>query len=415
MRVGIVGGGIAGLTTAWLLGDRHECVLLEGRTRIGGNARSYPVRLNDHSVSLELGSQDISAGLFPRHRRLLSLLGYTDEHLRQIPASLSVVREADAAPFLVTPADGQSAHPRTTRLGSAWDGLNLFLARASEWEERDVDWCVPLAELVEPLPVPEPIKRDLLYARPASLFCCSIEMAKQLSARAAIGFYAGMAESAHWQQLTLGLEGLAWALAADTPRLRVKTGALVEEVRRDGERYELRDSAGESHLVDQLVIAVPAPAAIPLLKSLAGTGELRAVLGSFQYVDTTYALHLDPLYMPADSDQWATTNLTVRDGWCESCDWFGPIHGVDVFKSQITHRDELPRRLLARADFQHLYITPDAVRAQRKLAALQGQESLYFAGNHTNWVASQESAVVSAIEVVQRMSLDGERLPMLNQ
>ncbi|MEU5668459.1 NAD(P)-binding protein, partial [Streptomyces longwoodensis] len=31
MRVGIAGGGIAGLTLAWLLGESHEVLLLEER------------------------------------------------------------------------------------------------------------------------------------------------------------------------------------------------------------------------------------------------------------------------------------------------------------------------------------------------------------------------------------------------
>ncbi|MFI6520450.1 FAD-dependent oxidoreductase [Spirillospora sp. NPDC050679] len=413
MRVGIVGGGIAGLTAAWLLGEEHECLLLEARSRVGGNARSFPVRLGGESVAVELGSQDISADMFPRHRRLLSLLGYTDADLRRIPASLSMTPSGRTVPSLVTPAGEGAALPSATRLGPEWDATNLFLERAAQWHQDDVDWCAPLAELVEPLPVDEAIKRDVLYARPASLFCCDLDEAKELSARAAIAFYVGDSADPQWEQLAPGLESLAWALAADSPRLRVRTGAALRQVRRAGERYELTDSTGESHLVDQVVFAVPPPVALDLVKPLAGTAELGAVLSSFKYADTTYALHLDPVYMPADKRYWATSNLSVHDGWCESCDWYGPVHGVDVFKSQIAHRQVLPDKLLCRADFQHLRITPDAVRAQRRLAGLQGQGGLHFAGNHTNWVASQESAVTSAVEVVGRIAPDAPRLARL--
>ncbi|MFC9970984.1 FAD-dependent oxidoreductase [Spirillospora sp. NPDC127200] len=409
MRIGIVGGGIAGLTAAWLLGEEHESLLLEARTRIGGNARSFPVRLGGESVAVELGSQDISADMFPRHRRLLSLLGYTDADLRRIPASLSLTPSGRTAPSLVTPAGEGATLPSATRLGPEWDATNLFLERASQWHQDDVDWCAPLADLVEPLPVDEAIKRDVLYARPASLFCCDLDEAKELSARAAIAFYVGDSADPRWEQLAPGLESLAWALAADSPRLRVRTGAALRQVRRAGERYELADSAGESHLVDQVVFAVPPPVALDLVEPLAGTAELGAVLSSFEYAGTTYALHLDPVYMPADKRYWATSNLSVHDNWCESCDWYGPVHGVDVFKSQIAHREVLPDKLLCRADFQHLRITPGAVRAQRRLAGLQGQGGLHFAGNHTHWVASQESAVTSAIEVVGRIAPDAPR------
>ncbi|WP_018656861.1 FAD-dependent oxidoreductase [Actinomadura flavalba] len=413
MRVGIAGGGIAGLTVAWLLGEEHECVLLEARSRVGGSARSFPVRLGGETVAVELGSQDISAEMFPRHRRLLSLLGYTAADVRRIPASLSLTRDGERVPSLVTPAGEGADRPSATRLGPAWDAVNLFLDRAAEWHDRDVDWCVPLAELVEPLPVSDALKRDVLYARPASLFCCDLEEAKELSARAAIAFYVGESADPPWEQLAPGLESLAWALAADTPRLRVRTGAALERVRRTEGRYELTDSTGVSHLVDEVVFAVPPPVARDLVAPLAGTAALCEVLGSFAYVDTAYALHLDPAYMPADERHWATTNLSVHDGWCESCDWYGPVHGVDVFKSQIAHREVLPDQVLCRADFRHLMITPGAVRAQRRLAGLQGRGGLHFAGNHTNWVASQESAVTSAIDVAGRIAPDAPRMTRL--
>ncbi|MFC6882223.1 MULTISPECIES: FAD-dependent oxidoreductase [Actinomadura] len=413
MRIGIAGAGIAGLAVAWLLEDDHECVVLESRDRIGGHARSVPIWLNGKQVSIELGSQDISADVFPLHRRLLELLGYPGEQIRPIPASLSVRRSGAVEPFLVTPADGPTEHPRSTVLGPAWEALGCFLEHALDRYESGDDWDVPLADLVEPLPVPDDLKRDLLYARPASLFCCDIEQVKELSARVATHFYVAASGEARWQQLASGLESSAWALAAGSPRARIKTGAALREARRAGERFELADAAGERHTVDRLVLAVPPPAAGDLLAPLAGTGDLRAAMASFRPVRAAYALHLDPLYMPPDPAHWASSNLVTDGVSCETSDWLGPVHGVDVFKSQIVKRDRLPRRLLHRADFQHFLITPATVRARRRLESAQGAGGLYFAGNHTNGVTSQESALLSAVEVARRISPDSARLRSL--
>ncbi|MEV4252167.1 FAD-dependent oxidoreductase [Spirillospora sp. NPDC049652] len=414
MRVGIAGAGIAGLAVAWLLGEEAETVILESRDEIGGNARSVPVRLNGRQVSIELGAQDISAEGFPLHRRLLALLDYRDEDIRPIPASLSVRRFGTATPLLVTPADGRSRYPMRTVEGKAWEVLGLFLKRAVDWYERDVDWCVPFQELVDPLPVPEKLKTDLLYARPASLFCCGIEQVKEISARAAIHFYVAGGGEAQWQQLVPGLEGLAWALAAGAPRAKVKTGTALEEIRRHDDGFELLDAAGERHLVDRLVLAVPPPSALRLLAPLAGADELHSCLSRFRTTPAPYALHLDPLYMPDDRAHWATSNLVVDGDRCESCDWLEPVHGIPVFKSQIIQRDRLPERMLCRADFEHLLVTPDMIQARRRLEAAQGIGGLYFAGNHTNGVASQESALVSAMDVVRRITPRGPRLQSLH-
>ncbi|RJL23246.1 FAD-dependent oxidoreductase [Bailinhaonella thermotolerans] len=412
MRVGIVGGGIAGLTVAWLLGEAHEPVVFEARSRIGGNIRSIHVQLDGHEVSLELGTQDISPGLFPAHRRLLRELGFTARQFRPIPSSLSISR-ADRRAFLATAHETDGVWGRRPVLGPAARALDLFLEQASKWEEEDVDWTVPLAELVEPLPVPARLKRNVLYARTAALFCCSIDQARELSARGAAAFYVGGSGDPGWDQLAPGLEAAAWALAAATPRLTLRVGTEIRRVRREHGLYELTDSGGRTHLVDRVVLAVPAYAALAMLESLAGSGRVRDVLAAFPYVDTSYALHLDPVYMPRDRRHWSTSNLIVDGEWCESCEWYRPVHGPDVFKSLVAHRAEPPGVCLYRAGFRHLFLSPGAVRAQRRLTAFQGRGGLYFAGNHFDWVASQESAVTTALGVVRDLAPESPRLSLL--
>ncbi|MEV0618789.1 FAD-dependent oxidoreductase [Nonomuraea sp. NPDC050404] len=410
MRVGIVGAGLSGLTLAWLLASRCRTVVLESLDRIGGTMRSVHVRTGEGQTTLDLGAQDISPDLFPAHRRLLSLLGFTDGQFVDCPASLTVLKAGLKEPLLVSPHTPEPAWRRAERLGPAWHALNLYLQRAAEWDKEDVSWERPLADLVEPLPVSPQIKHDVLYARPAFLFCCGIERAMTLSARAAAAFYVSAAGEPSWQQLVTGLESVAWALAARTPAATIKTAAGVRQIRRSDGRYELLDTTGERHIVDELVLAVPPWEAAKLLHPLAGTREVRDVLAAFEPVDTTYALHLDPAYLPECREQWSTSTFEVHDGWSESTDWFGPGRGVEVFKSQLTHRDRLPQQMVLREDYRHLLITPAAVRAQRRLAALQGREGLHFAGQYTTWVSSQESAVRSAVEVARRLAPRSGRL-----
>ncbi|MFI0424183.1 FAD-dependent oxidoreductase [Spongiactinospora sp. 9N601] len=409
MRVGIVGAGLSGLTLAWLLEGVCETTVLEAGERAGGAMRSVHVSVADRDATVDLGAQDISGDLFPLHRALLRATGL-DRHVVGSPASLTVRRAGEAVPLLVSPHTPESRLPRRTVLGPAWDGIGLFLDRARAMDAADESWETPLADLVEPLPVSEAIKRDVLYARSAFLFCCGVEQARELSARAAIAFYANKDGEPGWQHLATGLESLAWALAAQSPSATIRTGAGVREVRRSGAGFEVLDTAGERRWFDELVLAVPPWAALPILGPLAGTGELRDTLRAFEYVNATYALHLDPAYLPPDRRHWSTSTFEVHDGWSESTDWFGPSHGVDVFKSQITHRRPPPGQVIAQARYRHLLITPAAVRARRHLARLSGHGGLHFAGHHTNWVSSQESAVRSAVEAARRIAPRSARL-----
>lgn len=414
MRVGIVGAGLSGLSLAWLLADSCDVLVLEAADRVGGAMRSVRVSVGEAEATLDLGAQDISPDLFPLHRRLLTLLGFTRDQFVDLPASLTVLKAGHDEPLLVSPHGPEpAAWPRQLRTGAGWQALELLLQRAAEWEKEDASWERPLSDLVEPLPVSPQIKHDLLYARSAFLFCCGIEQAMNLSARAALAFYVSAAGEPSWQQLSTGLESVAWALAAQSPAATIRTAAGVRHLRRTAEGYELLDASGGRHVVDEVVLAVPPWEAAKILEPLAGTAELRETLAAFEPVDTVYALHLDPAYLPGDRRHWSTSTYEVHDGWSESSDWFGPARGVDVFKSQLTHRDRLPRQVLAQAGFRHFVITPAVVRAQRRLAELQGQQNLSFAGQYTTWVSSQESAVRSAVEVARRLAPGRGRLSRL--
>jgi predicted NAD/FAD-binding protein len=51
--------------------------------------------------------------------------------------------------------------------------------------------------------------------------------------------------------------------------------------------------------------------------------------------------------------------------------------------------------------FLHPRITPDFIKTQRLLAGLQGTTGVWFAGSYTGEVDSQETALLSAMNVVE--------------
>lgn len=419
MRVGIVGAGIAGLTTAWLLDDEHEVILLEAQPRLGGNAVSTDVEADGRALTLDVGAQHVSPELFPHHHRLLELL---DVDGPSLPARQSFTLQVagEPQPTLVTPHARDCPWPRETRVeGAVAEAFGAFAAAAQELEASDASWEIPLAALVEPLPVAPALRESLLYAMAAAFVGCSLAEAPELSARGAtaplVRSPAGTApdEAPLWRNLDGSLTVLVDALARDLRRTTVETGVAVRRLQASGEGFLLVDASGGGRFVDQVVLALPPEAAAALLRPLAGTDALRADLAAFRYADVEIGIHRDPCFMPPERRHWSTYNVDVHDGWSDVCIWFGPTHGVDLFKSWIAHREIDDEQLLARAGFRHLGLTPAAVRARRRIADRQGCDGIHFAGHHLVDVENQESAVVSAIDVARRLAPGSARLARL--
>lgn len=74
MKIGIIGGGAAGLMAAWLLEQDHEVILFEERDRLGGHVDTVYLPIGDQVVSVEAGFEFFSEPLFPVFCHLLRTL-----------------------------------------------------------------------------------------------------------------------------------------------------------------------------------------------------------------------------------------------------------------------------------------------------------------------------------------------------
>src|SRR6516165_682170 len=100
MRIGIIGGGIAGLTAAWLLEEEHDIVLFEARNRLGGHAVTHTFMLNGESVSIELGFEFFNNRMFPHLLKLLALL---EVPIRSYPLTYTFYSSDNKSCFLLPP------------------------------------------------------------------------------------------------------------------------------------------------------------------------------------------------------------------------------------------------------------------------------------------------------------------------
>ncbi|MFY1683598.1 protoporphyrinogen/coproporphyrinogen oxidase [Micromonospora sp. WMMD730] len=414
MRIVVVGGGLAGLTTAWLLEHDHETILLEAQAELGGHVRSATTLHHGVECAVDLGAQDFSAALFPRHARLIQLMGLAAEVV-EVPTTVTIQVPDMPVPLLVTP-DGT----RSGILGAAGEALALLTRAAVDWDTEGVSWERSYADLVEPIPVSDGLKRTVLYAPVAALYGCSVDDARQVSGRAATAVLARSAApavggSVGWQNLVGGLARLVRAIAVDLLATTIRTGSEITRMESGDRRWTLSTAGGQVYQADQVVLAVPPPRCLRLIRQFPHADRLSSALAGFRYLPSTTGLHLDPAYLPARADQWSTSNLTVYREHADSTAWYGPITGARVFRSQLTHRPRLPERLVATADFEQLYPDAVAVRGRRVLADHQGRDGIWFAGHHLADIDSQETAVNSAIDIAARLAPASHRLRMLTE
>src|SRR3990167_1642341 len=75
MKIAIIGSGISGLTSAYLLNRRHEITLFEASDWIGGHTHTVDVTVDDQRYAVDTGFIVFNDWTYPNFIRLLGQIG----------------------------------------------------------------------------------------------------------------------------------------------------------------------------------------------------------------------------------------------------------------------------------------------------------------------------------------------------
>ena len=412
MRIAIVGSGIAGMTAAHLLQDRHEVHLFEADGRPGGHAHTVTVDLPGGPVAADTGFLVYNERTYPLFTRLLADLGVAT-HASDMSFSLTdlrcglewrgtslstvfaqrsnVVRPA----FLAMLADVVRFNrlARSMLAGSAPKaGQERWLTcwPRRRWSTGFLEWyLIPLGSAI-------------WSADPATF--------TQIPASTFVEFFSrhgllGPGDQPSWRTVTGGstryVESILQPLR-NRGGLHLRSG--VTKLRRQQRGVELLTSGGPT-MFDHVVVATHSDQALALLGD--PTSEERRVLGAFRYQPNRATLHTDTTLLPANRRAWASWNyVRPREiaGGATLTYYLNRLQGLQSDQPVLVtlNRDESidPRHVVARFDYSHPVIDQDAVNAQSGQRALSAG-AVSYCGAYWGF-GFHEDGVRSALAVCER-------------
>lgn len=424
--VAVVGAGIAGVSTAWLLDGAYAVDLYEARDRLGGNVQTIDVEVGGAVVPIDLGAQHFHPRVYPTYMRLLERYGLgaldaTDgTGAVEVPGSITMTDPRGEALF-VAPRIPDRVWPLREDWNTApVEAFRRYADAGRTFESSDPAWTVTVDEWLSTLDI-EPAQRDgLILPWIAALNSGSIEQTRGFSARAAIIFMSralgdGALEAASYFALERGMVEVMRQMLAETTTVATHLSRPVARIERSGERPVVVDERGEKRAYDAVVFASRPDAASMLLADDPAAEPARSVIGGVDLYDARLVFHRDAAFAHADPMYRSFLNAVVDGPTCEASMQLGlamrPVDGapVDVWKSWISHRDG-PSDPIAEAVYRHVLYTPSTIRAGEQLGALQGGGGLYFAGGWTLPFDAQETGLLSAMAIAEQLAPESARL-----
>lgn len=415
MRIGIIGGGVAGLGAAWLLSDHHDVTVFEAAPRFGGHADTVSIEVDGEQVLVDAGFEFFADTIWPTFCRLLAAL-QVETH--SYPVRVAVFRTRGARTRLLPSAARDLV--RGSLGGSARAVLDLaqlgaVLARVAPIM-RARDTSATVGDVMDRLPLTASFRDELLFPYLLGGWCVEPEELRDFAAYDVFRYtFAGLSWKGGipMREVVGGTRSYVDALVRSIPAATMRASSPVAGIVREGDGFRVRERGGADRRFDRVILATNAADARALLDGVPGTERVREHLGRVAYFRTTIAVHEDRRLMPADERDWSVINVRHDGRHAQNTVWKPWRSRRPVFRSWVTYDAALPDRVHRVTTYDHPKVTPAYFAAQRALASEQGKGGLWLAGMHTRDIDSHESALVSGVKAAQGISPGAPRLGLL--
>lgn len=415
-NIAVIGSGIAGMSAAWLLSQRHDVTMYEKANRLGGHSNTVIVPTSLGATPVDTGFIVYNDVTYPN---LVALFDHLGVPTKRSDMSFGVSLNGGRTEYSSVGASAFLCGGRnliSPRFWSMTFDLLRFYQNAPLELIRARDDLISLGEYLERRSYGDAFKRDHLLPQAAAIWSASMAEIHHYPACAFVRFFENhgllkLKGRPQWSTVEGGSRAYVAKLTAPcSNRARLNCGAV--SVRRDASGAWVRDAQGQAQRYDNIIIATHADGALAMLDD--PTPQECALLGAFRYGKNRAVLHTDEALMPRRKPLWASWNYVGDnpDGGCIVSYWMNKLQRINsreqlflTLNPRTMPRDE---SILYETSYDHPLFDAAAIRAQEQIWSLQGVNNTWFCGAHFG-AGFHEDGLQAGLAVAEQ--LGGVRRP----
>lgn len=407
----VVGTGISGSGTAWLLAQAgHQVTLVEKDQRIGGHTCTQEVKMSGKTHAVDMGFIVFNRPNYPHLSGLFDYLG-VDTHNTEM--SFAVSRDsgkhqyggADFATFMAhSPSRWRWSHWQLMFDILRFNKVALSWLKQTAFEEQET-----LGNWLARHRFHQRLADAYLLPMSAAIWSCPPAQMLEYPAYSLLSFFKNhgllqLEDRPQWETVIGGSRNYLQKLHQH-PNIHIVSGVSIEHIQRTDTQVEVFFTEGKSLIADQLVLATHADQALTLLGQDASDDEIE-LLSPFQYQANHAYLHSDLTYMPGERKVWSSWNFIESDAQkpVQVSYWMNCLQHIESDRPLIVtlNPNNLPDVDLTWQYhvFDHPVFTPETRQAQLQLHRLQGKQRTWFAGSYFGH-GFHEDGFASAVAIAQ--------------
>lgn len=408
-RLAVIGGGIAGLGTAWLLRKRYDVTVFERERHIGGHSNTVEVDENGRRVPIDTGFMVFNKVTYPYLIRLFDELRVP---VKPTEMSFSVRHDGLDVEYngmglnRVFAQRANLVRPRFLKLLAQI--MRFFRVANASLDDASLE-KMSLGEFVQRHRLGDDFLRLYLVPMSASIWSITSGGALDFPAATLVRFFhnhgfLGVTTHHPWFTVDGGSREYVKVMLADLPQ--AFSSSPVAAVESGGDGVTVRTADGASHAFDRAVLAAHADESLALLTR--PTNLQQKLLSAFRYQANETLLHTDTTVMPRRKLAWAAWNYRMEpnnEGERPSTHyWMNRLQGVsdrENYFVSLNYADRIdPAKVLWRTNYTHPIFDRGALAAQHRLPTINAEspdQRVFFAGSYFRY-GFHEDALASAVQ-----------------
>jgi predicted NAD/FAD-binding protein len=422
MKIAIIGSGISGLGAAHALRGQADITLFEAGDYFGGHTHTVDLTLPGPTGPVTHG---VDTGFLVFNER-------TYPQLIKLFDDLKVPTERSDMSFSVQVpgAQGQSAlewsgsslntvfaqrrnliNPRFLRM---LRDVTRFNRLATDIAKRgaEAEMMQPLAAFLDENRLSAEFRDWYFLPMLGCIWSCPTDQMLQFPVATMIRFCHNhgllqITDRPQWWTVTGGARNYVDKITASISDKRLNTP--VTQIARNAQGVTVH-TQGRSEVFDKVVLATHSDQSLALLGDASGLE--RETLGAIRYQANRAILHTDTSVLPRLRRAWAAWNYQraadARQDAAQVClhyliNMLQPVPFTQPVVVSLNPVMEIaPSQVHASFDYAHPVFDVTAIRAQRQVDALQGQNNTYFCGAWTGY-GFHEDGLKSGLAVAARL------------
>lgn len=411
MKIAVLGAGISGLGSAYILSQKHQVDVYEKENHLGGHARTTMINEDGKTFGVDTGFLVFNYATYPLLTKLFE--------------QLEVKIENSDMSFGFWDKDKNIAYNGESLSGMFFQKRNLlnlvhykmikdiltFNEKAnSDLFHNSKDLDLTLGKYIEKFG--DAFKQRYILPMGGAIWSTPTDEMNKFPARTFITFFKNhglLGVNTHHQWLTVSNGSINYVnKISQKINGNIYLNSDVIKVRREEDKVVLIHKNGKESIYDKVVFAMHAPDALKMIDN--PTLQETEILSSFTYKENKAVLHNDTSILYPNKKIFAAWNYTTSKENKNAVTltyWLNTLQNLKSDKEYFVTLNE-PANINKKIEditYEHPQFTSLAIKSQKRKDEICGKNNSYFAGAYWRY-GFHEDGLHSANELAKKLGCE---------